>query len=358
MGLALYNPTASMADLNQDKQEPTPASQPRVSSKRRDHGARQQHHAAMVDAGDLRQRLSDRNGTTLQAAHWLHRHSRPSASDGTTRTLPVSSPRTRPRSRLAWTTYVQEGAELAMPQTNRIFHIQPPPDRSRNGASTNNAAGRTRRPPSLERQGAFRAPGTSAPPRRRSSCDNDDHYRDDSTAGDDRDFEAVEAEDIADLYELGLLYEDEHLRGAGFGFEALAGQQYSLDLRRVVQRSRACRRKAPPALERRQHGGSAFLGRSGHVFGADDNDDLPLEDGSMRPLADHSDGISNFLIAPEADDLFGDLGDDFDLVSIPPDAEIFPDLVSDTDDWDDDGRSGSDWVVMSDLEQEPTSRTQ
>ncbi|KAL8383229.1 hypothetical protein RB595_006806 [Gaeumannomyces hyphopodioides] len=353
MGLALYNPTDSMADLKDDRQEPTPASQPRVSPKRRDHAARQYRYGTRVDFGDLRQRLSDRHGTALQAAHWLHRYSQPAANDGVTRTLPVSSPRTRPRSRLAWTAYVQEGAELAMPHSTPVPHIQPPRrDRSRDSASTENATGRTRRPPSLERQEAFRAPGTSTPPRRRSGSDDDSTAVD---AGGDGDFEAVEAEDIADLYELGLLYEDEHLRGAGFGFEALAGQQYTLDLRRVAQRSRARRRKAPSALERRQYGGSPFLGRGGHVF----RDDLPLEDGSMRPLAEHSDGISNFLISPDAGELYDDFADDFDLVSIPPDADMFPDLVSDTDDFgDDDGKSSSDWVVMSDSEREPASRTQ
>lgn len=83
----------------------------------------------------------------------------------------------------------------------------------------------TRRPPSLERQEAFRD-GRTAKKRvfpRRSGGDGG--------AGDDDDDDDDPVK--AELYRLGLLYDDEHERGSGFTFDAIARSEpaYRLNLR-------------------------------------------------------------------------------------------------------------------------------
>ncbi|CAK7200247.1 hypothetical protein SEUCBS139899_002938 [Sporothrix eucalyptigena] len=60
----------------------------------------------------------------------------------------------------------------------------------------------TRRPPSLERQGAFRAASTT---KKRTSPP----------------ISSFDDPDVAELYQLGILYDNEHERGAGFGLNAI-----------------------------------------------------------------------------------------------------------------------------------------
>ncbi|KLU90211.1 hypothetical protein MAPG_09175 [Magnaporthiopsis poae ATCC 64411] len=276
-----------MSDNKDDKQESSPGSSLRSSSKRQDHSDRRSLSPPLnVIREDVRYRLRDRpsNNDALDAAHWLHSHGNPGENDNSAQSLPVSSPRRSPRSRLAWTSYVNEGAELIMPRLTPDARVQSPRrDRSRNNSdgdnennSNNTAAedGRTttRRPPSLERQEAFLALGTSTT-RQRGSNDSRAVVVDDNTEYNVDGFEAIEAED-------------------------------------------------------------------------DDND-----------------GIDNYNIAPDADELAYDhddgLADDLGFVEVP-DASGYPDLVYDSDLSDeDDGRSSSGWVVMRDSsERVPAVRAQ
>lgn len=84
--------------------------------------------------------------------------------------------------------------------------------------------GSRNRRPSLERQDAFRDADTAKPPAARSlsqGCEDEDP-------------------EVAELYRLGLLYDDEHVRGAGFGFHAIArGEQAYTMTTRPARRRRA-----------------------------------------------------------------------------------------------------------------------
>lgn len=362
MGLALYNPMDTMPDVKDDKQESSPGSSPRCSPQRQDHGDRRSRSPPNVNREHVRHRMRDRPGNTaLDAAHWLHRHADPAENDGSAQSLPVRSPRRRPRSRLAWTSYVNEGADLIMPRLTPDARVQSPrSDRSRNsddgdGNSPAAEGGRTspRRPPSLERQEAFLAPGTSTTRQRGS----DDSRAVNVDGDNDDDFENIEAEDITHLYELGLLYDDEHLRGAAFGFDALASsggggdRQHALDVCRGVQRTRVTRRrKTPPALERPLYGGG-FPIRIRRAHSAD-----------RDPASAPDDGIDNYDIAPGADELVaydhdGLADDNLGFVEVP-DASGYPDLVYDSDLSDeDDGKSSSGWVIMRDSSERAPART-
>ncbi|KAH6693548.1 hypothetical protein F5X68DRAFT_45741 [Plectosphaerella plurivora] len=86
------------------------------------------------------------------------------------------------------------------------------------------------RVPSLERQDAFRDPTTARPARICSlsqGCEDEDS-------------------EVAELYRLGLLYDDEHLRGAGFGLNAIIRDEptYTLAVRTPRRNRKGSRRDA------------------------------------------------------------------------------------------------------------------
>lgn len=86
------------------------------------------------------------------------------------------------------------------------------------------------RVPSLERQDAFRDPTTARPAPMRSlsqGCEDEDP-------------------EVAELYRLGLLYDDEHLRGAGFGLNAIVRDEptYTLAVRAPRRNRKGSRRDA------------------------------------------------------------------------------------------------------------------
>ncbi|KAL1864056.1 hypothetical protein VTK73DRAFT_6237 [Phialemonium thermophilum] len=83
-----------------------------------------------------------------------------------------------------------------------------------------------RRPPSLERQEAFRDGSTAKRDRDGSRCSSAADATFTSTDG-------REAAEVAELYRRGLLYDDEHERGSGFGFDAIA---HSEPLYRIAYR--------------------------------------------------------------------------------------------------------------------------
>ncbi|KAK2047223.1 hypothetical protein LZ31DRAFT_517843 [Colletotrichum somersetense] len=115
--------------------------------------------------------------------------------------------------------------------------------------------GQRRRTPSLEREEAFRDARTTKSP----TCPQD-------------------ARDIVELYRVGLLYDDEHLRGSGFGFEAIDrdGPEYTM---RPAKRAR--RPKAPEVSE---------------------DDDLQLAlDLSLAELG-HGESFAQFLCSPDLEE--------------------------------------------------------
>ncbi|KAH7374565.1 hypothetical protein B0T11DRAFT_1581 [Plectosphaerella cucumerina] len=82
------------------------------------------------------------------------------------------------------------------------------------------------RVPSLERQDAFRDPSTTRPAPLRSlsqGCEDEDP-------------------EVAELYRLGLLYDDEHLRGAGFGLNAIIRDEPSYTVTLAVRSPRRHRK--------------------------------------------------------------------------------------------------------------------
>jgi len=123
------------------------------------------------------------------------------------------------------------------------------------------ALGSSRRPPSLERQEAFRDGRTS---KKRACLVGADDFGDD-----------------ADLYRLGLLYDDEHERGSGFTFDAIVRNEplYRLNVR-PIKRGRRAAISAP-----------SFSHRHG----------LPL-DLSFAAFGD-DEAIAQFLISPEESEL-------------------------------------------------------
>ncbi|KAK1585444.1 uncharacterized protein LY79DRAFT_518700 [Colletotrichum navitas] len=116
--------------------------------------------------------------------------------------------------------------------------------------------GQRRRTPSLEREEAFRDARTTKSP----TCPQD-------------------ARDISELYRVGLLYDDEHLRGSGFGFESIDcdGPEYTM---RPAKRAR--KTKAPLEVSH--------------------DDDLQLAlDLSLAELG-HGESFAQFLCSPDLEE--------------------------------------------------------
>ncbi|KAK1997746.1 hypothetical protein LX36DRAFT_577796 [Colletotrichum falcatum] len=129
--------------------------------------------------------------------------------------------------------------------------------------------GQRRRTPSLEREEAFRDARTT---KSLVACPQD-------------------ARDIAELYRVGLLYDDEHLRGPGFGFEAIdrRGPEYTM---RPAKRARKA--EAPEVT------------RDDDDDNDDDDDDLQLAlDLSLAELG-HGESFAQFLCSPDLEESASD----------------------------------------------------
>ncbi|KAK3936502.1 hypothetical protein QBC46DRAFT_394870 [Diplogelasinospora grovesii] len=129
---------------------------------------------------------------TAEVSHFRNRRGSHWSSTKLTRNRLGSHTRTR------WTAAdTDEGVALAHDD-----RVQLPCDRGR------------RRPPSLERQDAFRDESTSTSTRRNKKRS----YRHITSSQSSNDSER----DVEELYRLGLLYDNEHERGSGFSFDAIA----------------------------------------------------------------------------------------------------------------------------------------
>jgi len=162
--------------------------------------------------------------------------------------------------------------------------------RSRSSGSSSSSSPDRRRPPSLERQDAFRDEKTAkrrrvAEPRSLSSSVSEWEHQQQRAA--------QEAEEIAELYRLGLLYDDEHERGAGFSMAQIV-------------------REAPAYSMRVRERGGGKRGRSGEfgfrpleqlafsVFGEDAALAGWLVDGSMDLDGENEPRLWNHVVVPAA----------------------------------------------------------
>ncbi|KAL2123548.1 hypothetical protein VTJ04DRAFT_4003 [Mycothermus thermophilus] len=107
--------------------------------------------------------------------------------------------------------------------------------RSRSRGGSADGSQPTTRPPSLERQDAFRDENTAK--RRNQRWTSHDGFEDQDNAESDAD-----RVQIAELYRLGLLYDDEYERGSGFSFAQLNHDDVPVYSVRVRQMRRARRR--------------------------------------------------------------------------------------------------------------------
>ncbi|CAK7224147.1 hypothetical protein SBRCBS47491_005449 [Sporothrix bragantina] len=160
-----------------------------------------------------------------------------------------------------------------------------------------------RRPPSLERQGAFRAASTTKKqmmsPASRPAPSITPSVKDDP--------------DVAELYRLGLLYDDEHERGAGFGLDAIV---HNAPLYTVSTASRRGRRTR---------------GKEAEAFAFEDigfDDDLPPLDLalSFANLGDDA-ALARFLQDEEMATYLAGASDDIvvpDLASFAPSSSASP----------------------------------
>ncbi|KAI6337428.1 hypothetical protein MCOR28_008544 [Pyricularia oryzae] len=225
--------------------------------------------------------------------------------------LPITIPRQRPRSRITWALFVNEGVDLHHAGSSNGL---PPPAPRR----------QTCRPPSLERQNAFRNPTTSTPRRRRSA---DDCSQQGNNVGDTEAAAAAAAEEIADLYDLGLLYDNKHVRGSGFGFDVLTRNaeeqpQYTVYFRRAAApKSKSFGRTNANRFRKLQQDGSVAGGPAAHL-GSSDGEELDL----LEWCLDGFDTLSN------------------------PDVNSMLDMVSDSNDKF--GVRSIDWVLLNNIMEE------
>ncbi|KAI6358000.1 hypothetical protein MCOR25_007465 [Pyricularia grisea] len=318
MGLALYDTSDPLVGMTEALREERHESRTRPPRPPR-HPPKVRYKKCDCGYGGYA-KIPIREHNALKDAHWLHARPLPgnrhhgssfcsSPFNAAQRSdIPITIPRQRPRSRIAWASFVNEGVDL---QPAGSSDGLPPPALRR----------QARRPPSLERQDAFRDPSTSTPRRRLSA---DDCFRQESDISDADAAAAAAAEEIADLYDLGLLYDDEHIRGSGFGFDVLTRSaqeepQYTVYFRRAAgQKSNSFGRKTV--------GGSQQLQNDNSLAGA--------------PAA--------HLTSPDRDELEWCL-DGYDVRSIPDDS-VRLDLVSNSD--DELGVRSTDWVFLNNIVEE------
>ncbi|KAJ9136823.1 hypothetical protein NKR23_g9499 [Pleurostoma richardsiae] len=242
MGLALQDPASSLAHLaDQRHLSPGPArDKPSARlSRARAHSLQLRH---VRHAGICAQQVSDR----ACHGHDLYPHQLAALAAACYRTPPPGY-RSYFRGRRGWAADADEGHDLA-----------------RSGDPLPSDGDRSR-PPSLERQEAFRDARTA---KRQCSSSSSTCLAEDD-------------DDDAELYRLGLLYDDEHERGPGFSLDAVVHDEpayaYSVNFRQ--QGKRGQKRKVE------EHG----TGTDGHF-------ELPLNLSFSR-LAD-DEAIARFLISP------------------------------------------------------------
>jgi hypothetical protein len=227
--------------------------------------------------------------------------------------------------------YPSQGAERAEGRARQTGR-----SRSRTASvSTSSNSSSNSRPPSLERQDAFREEKTVKAKRRRGRgrpsttasaatwTEDEQHSPVHLGAGD------LDASETAELYRMGLLYDDEHERGAGFSLDAIARDPeapvYSLRVR-PARGSRSDERD-----DRGGRGGNAALSvdlafsafgedeaLAGWLLSASSSQGTLLEE--SRPWTEAVDGSQNprlTVIYELADDISAVSGDDFlDSVSV------------------------------------------
>lgn len=299
MGLALHDSTSELARLAEHRHLPPGPAHDKPSSRLEKDKAdlwRFRYESAQILSYPKPRELRPYQLAALAAYH----RSAPSGKDA-----PVRRSYLHSQARLAWEDEDESGRDLARSD------VPLPSD------------GHRRRPPSLERQEAFRDARTV---KRRTTIDD------------------------AELYRLGLLYDDEHERGSGFNLDAIVHDEpaYTLNMRPA---KRGRKRKSDQA-----HGPVR---------------DLPLNL-SFAALGD-DEALAHFLISPDEDEIysaydtethaFGSTAADtaaaplhivyelehsiyspaislYDLHSLDNRA---PDLISDISDEDD------DWALLNEL---------
>ncbi|KAI6471820.1 hypothetical protein MCOR14_001584 [Pyricularia oryzae] len=314
MGLALYDTSDPLVGMTEALREQRHESRTRAPRPPRHPPKVRRTKCDGGYGGCAKMRIREHNA--FKAAHRLHarprpgrrHHSsssfRPSAFDATRMSdVPITIPRQRPRSRIAWVSCATEGVDM---HTAGSSDGLPPPAPRR----------QARRPPSLERQNAFRDPNSSTPRRRRSA----DYCFQQSDDVSDADVAAVAAaaEEIADLYDMDLLY-DEHVRGSEFGFDVLTRNaqeppQYTVYFCRAA-------------------------GSKSRGFGR--KNDIRSTDGFLA-----GDPAAHFA-SPDGEELEWSL-DCFDAMSIP-DVKMLLD-VSDGD--DEPGVESTGWVLLNNMMEE------
>ncbi|KAG7291288.1 hypothetical protein NEMBOFW57_001300 [Staphylotrichum longicolle] len=148
-------------------------------------------------------------------------------SHGLARPAAAETHHVKPRS--PWAADADEGCALARSAIQLPGEHKQHPQRPHRQNSRSRSCGSSdrRRPPSLERQDAFRDERTAK--RRREECHG--------TLSFTSDLERVgrmdkgEAEEIAELYRMGLLYDDEHERGEGFSLDKIVRDEPAYSLR-------------------------------------------------------------------------------------------------------------------------------
>ncbi|TLD33955.1 hypothetical protein PspLS_00185 [Pyricularia sp. CBS 133598] len=322
MGLALYDTSDPLVGMTEALREERHESRTRTPRPPR-HPPKVRHARCDCGYGGYA-KIPIREHNALKDAHWLHARPQPSnrrcstsgffpsgMSATQSSDLPITIPRQRPRSRIAWASFVNEGVDLHHAGSSNGL---PPPAPRRQAC----------RPPSLERQDAFRDPTISTPRRRRSA---DDCSQQGNDVGDTEAAAAAAAEEIADLYDLGLLYDDEHVRGSGFGFDVLTRNaeeqpQYTVYFRRAAApKSKSFGRTNANRFRKLQQDGSVAGGPAAHL-GSSDGEELDL----LEWCLDGFDTLSN------------------------PDVNSMLDMVSDSD--DEFGVRSIDWVLLNNIMEE------
>ncbi|EFQ26910.1 hypothetical protein CGRA01v4_07901 [Colletotrichum graminicola] len=188
MGLALHD-SCDALDLTQRYLSPGPSQVSRPRPRAHYNGAYYHADGSIVLNRELAEHKLPLLGLVLVA-----NHQKATRSQRRTRRRPICRPNRQ------WSIgEAAEGRALAM-------------------SSQKLPGGQRRRTPSLEREEAFRDARTT----------KSLTYPQD-------------ARDISELYRVGLLYDDEHLRGSGFGFEAIdrAGPEYTIRPAKRARKTRA-----------------------------------------------------------------------------------------------------------------------
>ena len=250
MGLALQDSITSLPDLTEFRHLPQGPALPRADrskiSKNRFYSWVDRYNLQAQREGDT----ADGYNTVFYHRRELRPHqiavlanSRRKGINHLDGRLNAGGSRPSGRSRRRWAGDRDEGRELA-----------------RSAVRLPSDADRTRRPPSLERQQAFCETATYKTPQWAENVDDSEL-------------------ETAELYHLGLLYNNEHERGAGFGLDAITHDEpvYRLNVRHSKR------------------------GRKGKVLEHIDNTALPL-DLSFAALGD-DDALAQYLISPDNEEL-------------------------------------------------------